>query len=863
MGVFKKNKTKQHNYMGRSLMRNKLMKKEISNNILYSKIGCDEEKNISKKFSILNKEPVDDYLDNQLVINDVEVTKVFVKKNEIKEKRNFLNKNKNANIQNIVLPIPGRAVFLKREDKINLIINERANTKIKKKKRKNVKKINFLMSGKNIIPINVRTPKNEESKKKKIKNLKKNIKKYNQIEGKNSKKNNNYSLENDNTILEENEDKNEENELKNEKIKNENEESVSENEESELENEESELENEENELENEESKLENEENELENEENELENEESELENEENELENEESENRQSKREIGKKKCGDDEIYSEDIEGNFFNKKSGYDKFKEEDRKLMNNLDMNKNNLNYDFKYVDMYEELGRKYREFNSQNNLNKEIIEKYEMEYFVEWRKLLSDIEEREGYIVTPYEKNIEYWKQLWRVIEKSHVLFYIIDARNPLFFYCKGLEYYVKKVDYRKKVIIILNKADFLNVEQRKLWADYFEERNVQFIFFSALRELYHQNKIVIENFSLMNSNKDEEKCHNLYKRENNFEKENFFESSKINIENDSISKNKNIIEKMTEEYIKKKKKNEDINDDKKNIINVGFGNLSYETKKNDSTDILSVDDLINLIKKTKLEIKNLYHEIEIETFTTPKYMVGFIGYPNVGKSSIINCLIGEKKVSVSRQPGKTKHFQTISLKSMHFSLCDCPGLIFPSLVFNKYDLIINGVFSIDHYKGNFIDIVQILCNLIPNQLCNYYKINNNIIREVKNEKQEKIFLLDATEFLHAFCTSRKYISGGKGGLLNYNFATRLIIHDFISGKLIYIFLPSYFMNSSNIYHNKKLLDDINSINQIEEELLKDRNTTEEIALTKRKFRQMQKKMIKGKNVMKYSIN
>lgn len=36
--------------------------------------------------------------------------------------------------------------------------------------------------------------------------------------------------------------------------------------------------------------------------------------------------------------------------------------------------------------------------------------------------------------------------------------------------------------------------------------------------------------------------------------------------------------------------------------------------------------------------------------------------------IGYPNVGKSSTINCLIGEKKVSVSATPGKTKHFQTI---------------------------------------------------------------------------------------------------------------------------------------------------------------------------------------------------
>ncbi len=37
-----------------------------------------------------------------------------------------------------------------------------------------------------------------------------------------------------------------------------------------------------------------------------------------------------------------------------------------------------------------------------------------------------------------------------------------------------------------------------------------------------------------------------------------------------------------------------------------------------------------------------------------------------VGMVGYPNVGKSSTINVLCGEKKVTVSMTPGKTKHLQ-----------------------------------------------------------------------------------------------------------------------------------------------------------------------------------------------------
>jgi ribosome biogenesis GTPase A len=38
----------------------------------------------------------------------------------------------------------------------------------------------------------------------------------------------------------------------------------------------------------------------------------------------------------------------------------------------------------------------------------------------------------------------------------------------------------------------------------------------------------------------------------------------------------------------------------------------------------------------------------------------------VVGFVGYPNVGKSSTINVLLRRKKCAVSSTPGKTKHMQ-----------------------------------------------------------------------------------------------------------------------------------------------------------------------------------------------------
>lgn len=56
--------------------------------------------------------------------------------------------------------------------------------------------------------------------------------------------------------------------------------------------------------------------------------------------------------------------------------------------------------------------------------------------------------------------------------------------------------------------------------------------------------------------------------------------------------------------------------------------------------------------------------------------------QFFVGFVGYPNVGKSSLINCLMEKTKVSVGVQPGKTKHMQTLKLHDTDITLCDCPG-------------------------------------------------------------------------------------------------------------------------------------------------------------------------------------
>lgn len=122
--------------------------------------------------------------------------------------------------------------------------------------------------------------------------------------------------------------------------------------------------------------------------------------------------------------------------------------------------------------------------------------LEANERESFLEWRRKLAVLQEDEGFLLTPYEKNLEFWRQLWRVIERSDIIVQILDARNPLLFRCTDLEKYVKEVSENKENVLLINKADFLNEKQRLAWTDYFDKQKIKIIFYSATTALAGKN-------------------------------------------------------------------------------------------------------------------------------------------------------------------------------------------------------------------------------------------------------------------------------------------------------------------------------------------------------------------------------
>lgn len=100
-----------------------------------------------------------------------------------------------------------------------------------------------------------------------------------------------------------------------------------------------------------------------------------------------------------------------------------------------------------------------------------------------------MAEVEDKYRFVtMTPYEKNVELWKQLWRVVERSDIVIQIVDGRDPLFYRCQDLETYTKEIDSNKMNMLLVNKSDLLPDDVRSKWSTYFNSRGIDHIFFSA---------------------------------------------------------------------------------------------------------------------------------------------------------------------------------------------------------------------------------------------------------------------------------------------------------------------------------------------------------------------------------------
>ncbi|KAF1794933.1 P-loop containing nucleoside triphosphate hydrolase [Phytophthora cactorum] len=161
-----------------------------------------------------------------------------------------------------------------------------------------------------------------------------------------------------------------------------------------------------------------------------------------------------------------------------------------------------------------------------------------------------------------------------------------------------------------------------------------------------------------------------------------------------------------------------------------------------------------------------------------------------IGFVGEPNVGKSSLLNCLFDRKLVSVSATPGHTKHLQTHYFERVEmlersddvFSrvlVCDCPGVVFPRFNVPVLLQILFGSFPIAQTREPFSAVRFIAENCVPH-LHEVYKL-----KPVEDDDDEWC--------PYTLCESYAQLRGFrvKGGKLDVHRAANTLLRDTLNGK------------------------------------------------------------------------
>jgi large subunit GTPase 1 len=123
--------------------------------------------------------------------------------------------------------------------------------------------------------------------------------------------------------------------------------------------------------------------------------------------------------------------------------------------------------------------------------NTTPDQLDAAERASFLEWRRRLARLEESgaSGLVLTPFERNLQVWRQLWRVLERSDVVVQVVDARDPLQYASVDLAAAAAEYDPTKRTLLLLNKSDLLPLRVRKAWARYFDQmQGVSYAFWSA---------------------------------------------------------------------------------------------------------------------------------------------------------------------------------------------------------------------------------------------------------------------------------------------------------------------------------------------------------------------------------------
>lgn len=153
-----------------------------------------------------------------------------------------------------------------------------------------------------------------------------------------------------------------------------------------------------------------------------------------------------------------------------------------------------------------------------------------------------------------------------------------------------------------------------------------------------------------------------------------------------------------------------------------------------------------------------------------------------VGFIGYPNVGKSSVINTLRSKKVCKVAPIAGETKVWQYITLMRRIY-LIDCPGVVYPSAETDT-EKVLKGVVRVELVNNPEDYIATVLERVRPEYIKKTYHVDE---------------WSSPTDFLEKLAMrSGKLLKKGEPDI---TIVARIVLNDWQRGKLPFYVCPPGF--------------------------------------------------------------